>query len=135
MDKPSVLVIGAGIGGIATAARLARYGYQVTVVEKNEIPGGRCGQMLKDGHRFDIGATIYFLPSIYEQVFGKMGLDVKECFEFLPLENLYRLFFDDNSTLDFTHDEEKLNSQLEELEVGNQPKIMKITAALPQGKY
>ena len=51
----SVLVIGAGIGGIAAAARLARAGYQVTVIEKNAQPGGRCDQIVRDGHRFDVG--------------------------------------------------------------------------------
>ena len=49
----SVLVIGAGIGGISTAARLARRGYNVTVIEKNEQAGGRCGRMEVDGHRFE----------------------------------------------------------------------------------
>ena len=49
----SVIVIGAGVGGIATAARLAQQNYQVMVVEKNDQPGGRCGSMVIDGHRFD----------------------------------------------------------------------------------
>ena len=44
MQNKKALVIGAGIGGIATAAKLAQQGYQVTVIEKNEIPGGRCGK-------------------------------------------------------------------------------------------
>jgi phytoene desaturase (3,4-didehydrolycopene-forming) len=53
------LVIGTGIGGIATAARLARSGYDVTVVEKNAEPGGRCGRIVRDGHRFDTGPTLF----------------------------------------------------------------------------
>ena len=58
----SILVIGAGIGGIATAARLGRCGYQVTVVEKNDQPGGRCGRLVKDGYHFDTGSTLYLMP-------------------------------------------------------------------------
>ena len=44
----SVLVIGAGIGGLAIAGRLARSGYRVTVVEKNDVPGGRCNQIVRE---------------------------------------------------------------------------------------
>jgi len=55
MERPTVLVIGAGIGGIATAARLAQHGYRVTIIEKNERVGGRCDRLIKDGHHFDAG--------------------------------------------------------------------------------
>jgi phytoene dehydrogenase-like protein len=61
----TALVIGAGIGGIATAARLARNGYQVTVLEKEAIPGGRTNQIVRDGHRFDIGPTLFLMPEIW----------------------------------------------------------------------
>src|SRR4051812_690797 len=60
-DHPSVLIIGAGLGGIATAGLLARNGYEVTVLEKNATPGGRCGQIVRDGHRFDTGATLFLM--------------------------------------------------------------------------
>jgi cation diffusion facilitator CzcD-associated flavoprotein CzcO len=49
MNKPTAIVIGAGIGGIATAARLARNGYEVTVLEKEATPGGRTNQIVRDG--------------------------------------------------------------------------------------
>ena len=61
----NALVVGAGIGGIATAAKLAQQGYQVTVLEKNETPGGRCGQMDIQGHRFDTGPTLFLMPDLY----------------------------------------------------------------------
>ena len=60
--RPEVLVIGAGLGGIATAARLARQGYGVTVVEKCAEPGGRCGRLVKEEHHFDVGAELGALP-------------------------------------------------------------------------
>ena len=65
--KQTALVIGAGIGGIATAARLAKNGYDVTVVEKESTPGGRCNQIIKDGHRFDIGPTLFLMPEVWEE--------------------------------------------------------------------
>jgi phytoene dehydrogenase-like protein len=51
----SAVIIGAGIGGIATAIYLAKNGYRVDIYEKNSTPGGRCGQLIRDGHRFDLG--------------------------------------------------------------------------------
>ena len=73
MEKKTVLVIGAGIGGIATAARLAHYGYQVTVVEKCDGPGGRCGAFIKEGHHFVNGPTLFLMPELYDQTFRDLG--------------------------------------------------------------
>lgn len=50
MSKPKAIVVGAGAGGVATAARLAKSGFQVTVVEKNDFTGGRCSLIYKDGY-------------------------------------------------------------------------------------
>ena len=55
------IVIGAGIGGLAAAIRLHKKGYDVTVVEKNETPGGKMNQWLHNEYRFDIGPTIFNL--------------------------------------------------------------------------
>lgn len=53
---------GAGIGGVATAARLAKAGLQVTLLEKNDYSGGRCSLIHKDGFRFDQGPSFYLMP-------------------------------------------------------------------------
>ena len=74
MKKSTAIVIGAGIGGIATAARLAKNGYEVTVLEKEATPGGRCNQILRDGHRFDIGPTLFLMPEIWEETFASLLL-------------------------------------------------------------
>lgn len=62
-----VLIIGAGIGGIATAARLARAGYRVTLVEQQARPGGRMGRIDHAGFRFNTGPTLLVMPEIYAQ--------------------------------------------------------------------
>ena len=73
MRAPSAIVIGAGIGGIAAAAHLARRGLAVTVVEKNAQPGGRCGRFERDGHKFDTGPTLLIMPLVYRAEFKALG--------------------------------------------------------------
>ena len=58
MAQENVIVIGAGIGGICSAIRLAQAGLRVTIVEKNARPGGRCDRISRDGHHFDTGPTL-----------------------------------------------------------------------------
>src|SRR6185436_15382099 len=55
VTRGSVVVVGAGIGGISAALHLARAGVDVTILEKDGAPGGRCGRLVRDGHRFDTG--------------------------------------------------------------------------------
>ena len=69
----SVLVVGAGIGGIAVAGRLARKGYDVTVLEKNAVPGGRLNKLLQDGHRFDVGPSLFLMPQTYAATYAALG--------------------------------------------------------------
>lgn len=119
MNKKSVVIVGAGIAGIATAIRLAQNGFDVTVIEKNAQPGGRCSQLVRDGHRFDIGATILLMPSVYREVFNSIGLDFDACFELKDLQTIYRLYWEKGNQLDFTRDENVMKKQLEELEPGS----------------
>ncbi|MDD3908159.1 MAG: FAD-dependent oxidoreductase, partial [Bacteroidales bacterium] len=84
-EKKSAVIIGAGVGGIATAIQLAKNGYDVKVYEKNPTPGGRCGQIVRDGHRFDLGATIFLMPSIYRKVFEDLGLTIENSLTVKPL--------------------------------------------------
>ena len=94
MNNPlKAVIIGAGVGGIATAIFLAQKGYSVDVYEKNADPGGRCGQMIQNGHRFDLGATILLMPSLYRKVFAELGLDLDKELETTSLEPVYKLFF------------------------------------------
>lgn len=119
MDKPTVLVVGAGIGGIATAARLARCGYHVTVVEKNEVPGGRCGQMIIDGHRFDTGPTLFLMPELYEQTFADLGERMAEHLELKRIDPTYQINFKDGTKLSLTTNLSDMHSQLESIERGS----------------
>jgi len=118
-NDSSVIIIGAGIGGIATAIYLAKNGYKVTVYEKNTTPGGRCGQIIRDGHRFDLGATIYLMPEIYRQVFQSIGFTPDEIIESVPLTTLYKIYFEDGTKVAFSSDQDILREELENIEKGS----------------
>lgn len=116
--EKTAIIIGAGIGGLAASVFLAKHGYSVSIHEKNSAPGGRCGQLIRDGHRFDLGATMLMMPGVYHEVFDLLGIELREGKDILPLENLYTIFFDDCSRLDFSSDSEKMRQQLEKIEPG-----------------
>jgi len=124
-SKRSAIIIGAGIGGIATAVYLAKNGYEVSVFEKNSAPGGRCGQLIRDGHRFDLGATMLMMPDIYRDVFDSLGIPLFENTEIKPLDNLYKIYFDNNEVIAFTTDKEKMKAQHEKIEPGSYAKSRK----------
>ena len=124
----SAVIVGAGIGGIATAIFLAKKGYSVTIYEKNSGPGGRCSQLIRDGHRFDLGATMLLMPGIYREIFSSLGIEFGENGTINRLDNLYKIYFDDGETLSFSTDEEKMKTQLETIEAGSFRKSQKYIA-------
>ncbi len=117
--KPKVIVIGAGIGGIAVAARLARRGCEVTVVEKNEQPGGRCGRMKVEGYTFDTGATFFLMPGLYQETFAALGERMEDHLDLRRVDPTYHLYFPDGSGLLLSPDMRLMKSQLEEIEPGS----------------
>lgn len=116
--KPIALVIGAGIGGIATAGRLARSGYEVTVVEKNAQPGGRCGQLIKDGHRFDVGPTLFLMPEVFEETYAALGEKMGDHLDLRRIDPTYTVRFDDGASLALTSNLGSMETQLEAIEPG-----------------
>lgn len=118
-SSKKAVIIGAGVGGIATAIFLSRNGYSVDVYEKNANPGGRCGQLVQNGHRFDLGATILLMPSLYRQVFSALGMNMDKELETTSLEPVYKLFFGDGTDFAFSRNQSKMKEQLEHFESGS----------------
>src|SRR5215208_7390802 len=116
MQKQTAIVIGAGIGGIATAARLAKVGYDVTVLEKEATPGGRCNQIIHDGHRFDIGPTLFLMPEIWEETFAVLGEKMSDHLELKRIDPTYKVHFDDGLQLELTSNIGEMQTQLEKVE-------------------
>jgi phytoene desaturase len=119
VSSQSVLVIGAGVAGIAAATHLARAGMHVTVLEKDLAPGGRCSRFVRDGHRFDTGPTLFVMPLLYEAEFAALGTSVADQLELLPVDPTYRLVFDDGDQLFLTSDMREMREQLEAIEPGS----------------
>jgi phytoene desaturase len=119
MNKRSVIIIGAGIGGLATAVKLARNNFKVMVVEKNRKPGGRCQQLVKDGHVFDTGPTMYLLPKMYQHFFASIGEDINKYVKLIRVDPRYNLSFADNSRLTLCSDQTRMRQQLERIEPGS----------------
>lgn len=88
----SVVIIGGGIGGLATAALLARGGAAVTLLERHDRLGGRAGLWEQDGFRFDTGPSWYFMPEVFEHFFALMGEKVDDHLDLVKLDPAYRLF-------------------------------------------
>jgi phytoene desaturase len=115
-SKPTAIVIGAGIGGIAAAARLARNGYQVTVVEKNDQPGGRCSQITQDGHRFDIGPTLFIMPEVFAETYNALGERMEDHLDLQRIDPTYKVYFGDGLSLKLTADMLRMQPQLDAVE-------------------
>ena len=114
----SVIVVGAGIGGIATAARLARQGYRVTVVEKESVPGGRAGWIESDGFRFDTGPTLFLMPEVFSETYQALGEKMEDHLDLIRLDPTYRVQFQDGSTLELSSNLQYMQAQLETFEPG-----------------
>ena len=117
--RQTALIIGAGMGGIAAAAHLARSGYGVTVLEKNSTPGGRCSQLIRDGHRFGIGATLLLMPELYAETYAALGERMEDYVDLRRVDPMYRLHFDDGTQLVLTADINEMQSQLKAIEPGS----------------
>ncbi len=114
----SALVIGAGIGGLATAARLARAGYRVRVLEKGPRPGGRAGVIEEQGFRFDTGPTLFLMPQTFAETYAALGERMEDHLDLVRLDPTYRVHFHDDTTLDLTANLVRMREQLDAMEPG-----------------
>ncbi len=112
------VIIGAGIGGLGLAALLAKAGYGVTVVEKNEVLGGRARQFRQDGFTFDMGPSWYLMPDVFEHFFGLLGERVDDHLHLVKLSPSYRIFADDGAIIDLEADPDKAARLFESIEPG-----------------
>jgi len=95
-----VVIVGAGLGGLSAALRLAGAGRKVTVVERESVPGGRNGLLNKEGYAFDTGPSVLTMPDLIQDALSCVGENLTDWLELLPLKPLYRAFYHDGTSLD-----------------------------------
>ena len=113
--QPSVAIIGAGPGGLASALLLAKSGVKVTVFERSAKVGGRNKVFERDGFKFDLGPTFFHYPEVIEDIFQAVGLDAHEELNLQKLDINYRLIFGQGGQLDCTSNVEQMVERIEKL--------------------
>ncbi len=108
------VVIGAGFGGLAAAARLRAMGYRVTVLEAGDQAGGRARAFERQGFHFDAGPTVITAPYLFDELYELFGKDRREYFDLVPVDPFYRVVFPDGRRFDYVGDEERLFAQIAE---------------------
>ncbi len=111
-EKPPAVVIGSGFGGIAAAIRLQARGYQVTLLEMRDQPGGRAYVYRQDGFIFDAGPTILTAPFLLDELFALGGRRTEEYVKIVPCHPFYRIVFHDGRTFDYTGDEAEILAEI-----------------------
>jgi phytoene desaturase len=95
-----VVVIGAGIGGLAAAARLAALGHRVTVCEQAAVTGGKLGRFSRDGFTFDTGPSLLTLPAVYRDLFLATGGPLEDVLALTPVDPVCHYRFTDGVELE-----------------------------------
>lgn len=116
--KQKVVIIGAGIGGLATANILAKAGYDVSVYEKNSEAGGRAGVLNKDGFTFDTGPSWYLMPEVFEHYFNLLDTSAAEQLDIVKLEPSYKVFFEHDKPVTITPKLTEAQNTFEAIESG-----------------
>ncbi|KAF2807436.1 phytoene desaturase [Mytilinidion resinicola] len=110
----TAIVVGAGVGGVATAARLAKAGFKVTVVEKNDFTGGRCSLIHHEGYRFDQGPSLLLLPHLFEEAFRDLDTSLDaEGIKLLKCEPNYNIWFGDGESFELSTDISRMKTEIE----------------------
>ena len=122
MKKNKVVVIGAGFAGMSVASFLAKDGYDVTVLEKHSLPGGRARKFSAEGFTFDMGPSWYWMPDVFERYFNQFNRKVSDYYILDRLNPSYRIYWEDE-TMDIPADYNELKALFEQIEPGSSRKL------------
>jgi diapolycopene oxygenase len=109
--KKNVLVIGAGLGGLAAAISLAQEGYSVTIHEKNAKIGGKLNVLKERGYSFDLGPSILTLPHIFARLFERSGRKMSDHIPIRALRPHWRNFFEDGKVVDLYPEPDRMAAE------------------------
>ena len=119
--KGRAVVIGAGLGGLASAMRLGAKGWQVTVVDRLDRPGGRGSSITQGGHRFDLGPTIVTVPQTLRELWAVCGRDFDRDVRLVPMEPFYKILWEDGSSFTARKGDAAMEAEVARLSPGDLP--------------
>ena len=123
--KKNIMIIGSGFSSISAACYLAKAGNEVTILEKNNTPGGRARQFKKDGFTFDMGPSWYWMPDVFEKFFGDFDRKVSDYYSLEKLDPGYEVYFDQMDSIKIGDTLDKIYAAFETEEAGSAIKLKK----------
>jgi phytoene desaturase len=127
-----IIIVGSGFAGLSAACVLAKQGFKVTVLEKNNQPGGRARIWEKDGFKFDMGPSWYWMPDVFENFFELFGKKPSDYYDLKRLDPGYRIYYGKDDRVDVPANWEELNELFETIEPGSSAALKQF---LSQAEY
>lgn len=124
MHIKKAIIIGSGIGGMATAIRLAVQGYQVTVFEKNSYPGGKLSAFEKDGYQFDAGPSLFIQPQNIEELFELANEPIEKYFTYQSVNIACKYFYENGKVVQAFTDPQMFAAEMQE-QLNEDPQSLK----------
>jgi phytoene desaturase len=123
--KKKAIVIGSGVAGLSAAAYLAKGNYEVTILEKNDSPGGRARQFKADGFTFDMGPSWYWMPDVFEKFYQDFGFTTSDFYELIRLDPSYRVIAKNGEAVEIPANMHELEALFEKFEPGSAERLRK----------
>jgi phytoene desaturase len=123
--KKKAIVIGSGVAGLSAAAYLAKGNYEVTILEKNDSPGGRARQFKADGFTFDMGPSWYWMPDVFEKFYQDFGFTTSDFYELIRLDPSYRVIAKNGEAVEIPANMHELEALFEKFEPGSAQRLRK----------
>jgi phytoene desaturase len=117
--KRKITIIGSGFSSLAASCYLAKEGFDVTILEKNDTVGGRARQFVKDGFTFDIGPTWYWMPDVFEKFFADFSKEPSDYYHLEKLNPAYEVYFDTLDSIKIADNLPEIFNIFEKEEVGS----------------
>jgi len=125
MKIKKIAVIGSGFSGLSAASYLAKGGFEVIVLEKNDTIGGRARMFQADGFSFDMGPSWYWMPDVFERFFANFNHQVSDFYELVRLDPSYRVYWPDDEFTDLPTSLKDLFQLFEDFDPGSSPRLQK----------
>tara|TARA_R110002050_G_scaffold204327_1_gene339602 strand:- start:88937 stop:90394 length:1458 start_codon:yes stop_codon:yes gene_type:complete len=112
------IIIGSGFSSLSAACYMAQNGFQVEIHEKNNQLGGRARQYVRDGFKFDMGPTWYWMPDVFEKFFSDFGKSPSDYYSLEKLGPAYRVYFGQDDCIDISNEPSEIIQRFETEEKG-----------------